>query len=77
LNFYRECLHRPEIGPFRSADPLAPGQSAYVLHAPLAEGFIREQRLRVIYRGTLSDVIVAVPPVEDDAGVNGVVGRPR
>jgi hypothetical protein len=36
LNFYRECLHRPEIGPFGSADPVA-GQSAYVLHASLAE----------------------------------------
>lgn len=62
LNFYRVCLHHPELGPFGAGEPLAPGRSAYVLYAPAARELIRSEGLRVIYRGPLSDVVVAVRP---------------
>jgi hypothetical protein len=62
LNFYRECLQRPEIGPFGEGEPVAPGRSAYVLYVPEAQEFIRDQGLQVVYRCPLSDVVVAIRP---------------
>ncbi len=64
LNFYREYFHDLEIGPFGWTDPPVPDKPAYVLYYPLAEGFIEKQNLHVIYRGKLSDVVVAVRQAE-------------
>ena len=60
LNFYRESWHESGVPEFAWSEPHVEGKSAYVLYYPTAKDFIRKQSLHVIYRGLVSDVVVAV-----------------
>ena len=63
LNFYR-VLSKKETFPeflYVSESALPPGKSIYVLHRDYYREFIKSQQLVVVYRGKLSQVVVAVP----------------
>ncbi len=62
LNFYRERFHDHEMPSFAWNDPLRLDKPVYVLYAPTTEEFIKAENLHVIYRGKLSDVVIAVRP---------------
>ena len=65
LNFYRILSNRETFPEFTLiADDLHPasGNAVYVLAAPFHQMFIDEQKLRVIYHGKSTDVVVAVRP---------------
>jgi hypothetical protein len=64
LNFYRQYFHDQRLASFTWTEPHVEGKPAYVLHLPEAEDFIRKQNLQVIYRGKVSDAVVAVRPVD-------------
>ena len=65
LNFYRRYFHDEtaidEVQNFDSGHPFGPGQGAYVLDLPDAGAFVQEQKLKQVYRGSLSDLVVAAP----------------
>lgn len=69
MNFYREYFHDHAIGPFAWTEPHEPGKPAYVLFYPAEQGFIEKQNLQVIYRGKVSDVMVALRPIEQHSGI--------
>ena len=61
LNFYRERFKDERLEYFEVASPpFKPGAEAYVLYWPDSEGFIREQGLKVVYRGDVTLAVVAV-----------------
>ena len=65
LNFYRVLSNRETFPEFTLiSDDLhpIPGKAVYVLAAPFQQAFIDEQKLRVIYHGKSTDVVVAVRP---------------
>jgi len=64
LNFYRTLSRGDSLEEFTSAAPAPPpiGRAAYVLHAVLDREFLEQEGLKVVYRGPLSDVVVAVRP---------------
>jgi hypothetical protein len=65
LNFYRVTSSRETFPDFTLiSDDLhpPPGKAVYVLAAPFQQAFIDEQKLRVIYHGKSTDVVVAVQP---------------
>jgi hypothetical protein len=64
LNFYRKVSGRESLAEFTSAAPAPPpaGKAVYVLHADMDREFLERERLKVVYHGPLSDVVVAVRP---------------
>ena len=67
LNFYRERTGSATIRPFvslplDSASLYPADKQVYVLYLPQAGAFIQQQGLKVVYRGALSDVVVAIRP---------------
>ncbi len=62
LNFYRKLSGRETLAPFESQDSFPLNQPVYVLNAAFDRAFIESQQLAVVYRGPLSDVVVAVRP---------------
>jgi hypothetical protein len=63
LNFYRLLDDADTIPPFPGYPAMVPtGKPVYILHAWFHGRFIEENKLSVIYRGKLSQVVVAVPP---------------
>jgi hypothetical protein len=62
LNFYRKLSGRETLAPFESQDSFPLNQPVYVLNAVFDRAFIESQQLAVVYRGPLSDVVVAVRP---------------
>lgn len=64
LNFYRMYLHDQKLAPFKWHEPHLEGKSAYVLYIPWEKDFVRRQNLQVIYRGKISDTVIAVRPPE-------------
>jgi hypothetical protein len=73
LNYYREYFHDDSFGPFwlydnpRSAPnthykPYPLDQPVYVLAFPQDGEFAAEQHLKVVYRGSVSDVVIAMKP---------------
>ena len=65
LNFYRVISDRETLPGFTLiSDDLhpPPGKAVYILAASFHQAFIEEQKLRVIYRGKSTDVVVAVRP---------------
>jgi hypothetical protein len=64
LNFYRALSKTDRFPPLPGypAGPLPSGKPVYVLHEPSYRAFMDERKLVVVYRGRMTDVVVAVPP---------------
>ncbi len=62
LNYYSAASGREAFREFVSVRPYPTGRRVYVLFWPDDEEFINRQNLQVVYRGPLSDVVVAVRP---------------
>ncbi len=62
LNVYRELSGRETIAQFTSAPAYPSGRAVYILSYPFDEGFAVAEKLKVVYRGDLSGVVVAVRP---------------
>jgi energy-coupling factor transporter ATP-binding protein EcfA2 len=62
LNFYRVLSQRETFPEFRLTDQMPVGKSIYVLQSSYYQKFIEENRLVVVYRGKLTEVVVAVDP---------------
>lgn len=63
LNFYRAQSGHETIPPLKTTLPPYPaGRKAYVMYYPADERFIREHGLKIVYRGTKSDAVVAIRP---------------
>lgn len=62
LNFYRVASGRETLAEIRGMIETPPNRSIYVLNAARDEAFLKEQGLRVVYRGEGSEVVVAVRP---------------
>ncbi len=65
LNFYRAASHNDRIGRFIHKDPRAryPEQKRlYVMYYPEDREFIEKNKLRIVYHGTISDIVVAMRP---------------
>lgn len=71
LNFYRYYFHDGSFGPFWLYDnpqdalathfkPYPLDQPVYVLELPYDSGFIAKQHLKIVYRGPVSNVVIAV-----------------
>ena len=60
LNFYRESSRSYSITLLQIACPYPADKRAYVLWYPEAQEFIQKQSLRIIYRGELSDIVLAI-----------------
>ncbi len=70
LDFYRLYFHDTSLEPFRFTEPQTAGKPVYVLSYPDEEEFIRQQKLRIVYRGERSDLTILVrgdPPVTSPA----------
>ena len=62
LNFYRKLSGRETLAPFASQDAPPAGRAVYVLNATFDRNFIDSQHLAVVYRGDLSEAVVAIRP---------------
>ena len=62
LLFYRDLSGEESFSAITSERPHPPGRQLYVLSSGDEEDFIRQNRLRVVYRGESTDVVVAVQP---------------
>lgn len=64
LNFYRVLSKRETFPEFEyvPASGLPVGKSIYVLHGGAYREFIEKERLAIVYRGKLSEVVVAIKP---------------
>jgi hypothetical protein len=62
LNFYRVASGRETIAEMRSSGEPIPGKPVYVLHSVFDREFIDREGLAVVYRGALTDIVVAVKP---------------
>ena len=60
LNFYRESSKSYSITLLPIACPYPADKHAYVLWYPEAQDFIQQQSLRIVYRGELSDIVLAI-----------------
>ena len=64
LNFYR-VLSKKETFPeflYVSLEDFPKGKSIYVIHSAYLREFIKKEKLAIVYRGKLSEVVVAVKP---------------
>jgi hypothetical protein len=62
LNFYRLYFNSGSIAPFGTATSYPSDKKAYVLYAPSDQESIDRLGLKIIYRGELSDLVVAIRP---------------
>jgi hypothetical protein len=62
LNFYREMSGRESIEEFRTATPYPTDCSVYVLLVSFDYEFIATNGLKAVYRGDVSDLVVAIRP---------------
>ena len=62
LNFYRTASGRETIEEIKSGAEPIPGKQVYVLHGVMNRQFIEQERLAIVYRGTSTDIVVAVNP---------------
>jgi hypothetical protein len=60
LNFYRSYFHDANLEAFKFSDPPPNGMPVYVLSYANYEQFIRQQKLRIVYRGERSDLTILV-----------------
>jgi hypothetical protein len=74
LNYYRVLSKRETFPEFELKVPeLSAGKPIYVLSGVAWREFIEKERLMIVYRGNLSDVVVAVKP---DGVIPGRVVEP-
>ncbi len=63
MNYYRLYYHDDDFFPtFNFDDPLVPGKPIYVLGLGVYEDFIKKYNLQIVYRGSFSDLAIAVTP---------------
>ncbi|MBZ5726992.1 MAG: hypothetical protein LAP87_18595 [Acidobacteriia bacterium] len=63
LEFYRVALKAARLPRFLAApEPRLPPGKVYVIHGSYYRAFLDEHKLVVLYRGKVSQVVVAVPP---------------
>jgi hypothetical protein len=62
LNFYRVQSGRESFREIESPSQIPTDRSLYVLDFPFDEDFIKQQRLRVVYRAPNTEAVVAVRP---------------
>ena len=62
LDFYRVYTGNTNISKFTGDGKVAAGRQLYVLHASFDAGFIDAQKLKIVYRGDTTDIVIAVPP---------------
>jgi hypothetical protein len=62
LNFYRVASGRETIEEIRSGEEPVPEKPVYVLHSVFDRKFIDREGLAIVYRGALTDIVVAVRP---------------
>lgn len=63
LNFYRAVSKTDKFPPLPGYPGMVPpGKAVYILHGPYYRAFMDEHKLVVVYRGRISQVVVAVPP---------------
>ena len=67
LNFYRLYYHDDFFAPFTFGDPLVAGKPIYVMGDARYAGFIKKNNLKVVFRGSFSDLEIAVQPAVADA----------
>ncbi|HEY2842512.1 MAG TPA: hypothetical protein VGJ09_02635 [Bryobacteraceae bacterium] len=71
LEFYRVRSNRETFTEFLDVDALPSGRSAYVLRWPYYHAFVDSEKLRIIYHGKSTDVVVAVR--SDDSRLPAVI----
>jgi hypothetical protein len=62
LNFYREFYGRNDLPEFAPSPEPPPGRQVYVLDYPFEQQTLKSYNLRVVYRGELSEMAVAIDP---------------
>jgi hypothetical protein len=63
LNFYRAVSKTDKFPPLEGYPGMVPpGKAVYILHGTYYRAFMDEHKLVVVYRGRISQVVVAVPP---------------
>uniref|UniRef100_Q01UP6 Glycosyltransferase RgtA/B/C/D-like domain-containing protein n=1 Tax=Solibacter usitatus (strain Ellin6076) TaxID=234267 RepID=Q01UP6_SOLUE len=75
LEFYRRASGRETLAEFKDPailDAFPHGKKAYALYEPQDHDFITMQGLKVVYRGRLSNAVIAVQP-----GLAGFDSRPK
>jgi hypothetical protein len=72
LNFYRVLSGRETIAEIRSPLRIPVDAGVYALDWGAEEDFIKQQGLRVVYRGDTTDVVVAIRPQIEDQAEAGV-----
>jgi hypothetical protein len=60
LNFYRLQSARESLQEIPSPVQLSSGHAIYVLNSSSDEEFLKKERLRVVYHGRTTDVVVAI-----------------
>jgi hypothetical protein len=60
LNFYRAFYGRDDLPEFTGSPELPPGRQVYVLDLPFNRETLAANHLRVVYRGELSEIGVAI-----------------
>jgi hypothetical protein len=72
LEFYRVVSNKETFTEFKvigDGEPPPPGKWIYVLRAPYHQPFIDQEKLRVIYHGKSTEVVVAVRPDDPKAPI--------
>jgi hypothetical protein len=62
MNFLRAASGRETFGPFSSSIPHTTGRQMYVVEGNLEKDFIQAQGLKVVYKGDMTAMTVAVRP---------------
>jgi hypothetical protein len=62
LDFYRLYTGNTSISKFTGDGKYAPGRDLYVLHGAEDGAFIDAQKLKIVYHGDTTDVVIAVRP---------------
>jgi hypothetical protein len=73
LNYYRLASGKETIEEMKSGAEPIPGKPVYVLHSLMDRKFIDREGLAIVYRGALTDIVVAVRP---EARLRPVVKEP-
>jgi hypothetical protein len=63
LNFYRFLSKNEKFPPLPGYPGMVPpGKAVYILHRSFYRAFMDENKLVIVYRGRITEVVVAVPP---------------
>jgi len=62
LNFYRSISGRESFGEFDVTVTRTPDKDLYILHSGADRNFIEANRLRIVYRGRLASLVIALSP---------------